>query len=160
MQMPFIHATLFDSRVDLSEALRCGLIALTEIPALASNTFTITAESTHDILGVIQPSNAQPGCREFYAQTLAMKNPPYTSYSFNLGSMPLSDSNLCDSSANSDAVCTSQALLRYATRMIRTMESKRGMGKVDILVNEGAIVEAIQFFAWILGTVQSCSLMI
>ena len=65
--------------------------------------------------------------------------------------MPLSNPDLCDSSANSDATCTSQALLRYGTRVVRAMESKRGMGKVDILVNEGAIVGAIQFFAWILG---------
>jgi hypothetical protein len=151
MQMPFIHAILFDPRISLEKALSCGLVALTEIPALASNTFAITAESTLDTPGVIQPSSAQSGCRDFYTQTFAMNNPPYTSYSFNLGSMPLSNPKLCDSSVNPDAICTSQALLRYGTRVVRAMESKRGMGKVDILVNEGAIVGAIQFFAWILG---------
>lgn len=151
VQMPFIHAVLFDPRIDLAKGLRCGLVSLTEIPALASNTFTITAETILDTLEVIQSAEAQPECISFYTTTLAMTNPPYTAYFFNLASVPLSDPSLCDSSANVEAICTSQALLRYGTRVVRAMKSKRGMGKVDILVNEGAIVGAIQFFAWILG---------
>jgi hypothetical protein len=151
MQTPYLFAALFDPRVDLGSALDCGLVALTEIPALASNTFTITANYISDTLQMVHSSGDQTACKEFYAKTLALKEPPYTSYAFHLGSMTTLAPNTCDTAIAATASCVSQVILRFGTHIVSKMESRHGMDKIDILLFEGAVVGAIQFFAWFIG---------
>jgi hypothetical protein len=151
LQSPYIFAALYDCRIDLATALHCGLISLTEIPALASNTFTITMETITDKLNHVQPTEDKPRCQKFYQETLNLENPPYTAYSFHLSSMPITDMSQCDINATADAECISQVLLRFGGWVVGSMESKPGIEKTDILINEGAIVGAIGFFMTFLG---------
>jgi hypothetical protein len=151
LQIPYVFGAVYDPRIDLVQALRCGLVAFTEIPAMGSNTFTITAESITDALNQVKPSDDDTLCQSFYKDTLTMDDPPYISYSFHLASMPTSDLSVCDTHISSDAYCISQVLLRYGSRVVSSMESRHGIEKIDILIFEGAIVGAIQFFMWFLS---------
>lgn len=153
MLSPYVFAALYDPRIDVTKALHCGLIAFTEIPAMGSNTFTIFAETIKDTLGYVKPekSNDDADCEKFYTQVLSMDNSPYTSYTFNLASLPTTNMKYCDLNGNASASCVSQVLIRYGSRVVRAMESKRGRSSLEILVDEGAIVGGIQFFLWFFG---------
>jgi len=147
---PYVFAVIYDTRVNLADALRCGLLSLTEIPAMGSTTFTIFAESMTDKLGYVRPpaSSNDQACENFYTETLRM-NPPYNSYTFNMASLPNTDLASCDTSnGNSGAFCICQVLIRYGSRVVRSMESVRGMTRLEIFINEGAVVGGIQFFMW------------
>jgi hypothetical protein len=152
---PYIFAAIYDPRIDLANALDCGLVALTEIPALASNTFTVIAQKTVDTLGMIPAPETPEICAGFYASTLSKDDEPYLSYSFHLSTMVLSNISLCDSSNSPTTSCVSQAIIRFGSHVVNEIESKHSIEKTDILINEGAIVGAIQFFAWFFGILSS-----
>ncbi|KAI1623189.1 hypothetical protein EDD37DRAFT_610501 [Exophiala viscosa] len=151
LQTPYIFAAIYDPRIDLATALHCGLVAFTEIPAMGTNTITLSAQHVTDDLGIVKPPDDKTTCSKIYTSALTMKNPPYTSYSFKLGSMPTSNLSTCDTKLNSNAFCISQVLLRYGSRVVSRMESVPGIAKTDILIAEGAIVGAVQFFMWFFG---------
>jgi hypothetical protein len=144
---------MYDSRIsDLSAAIECGLIALTEVPALASNTFSFAASYAKDDLHMISWSNGtiQNGtnCQKVYAEAFELDKPPYTSYSFHIASMPLSNIATCDVSSNKDALCVMQSVLRLATPVIQGMESVPKVEIPDIWLNVAAIVGGVQYLAW------------
>lgn len=151
LQMPYIFAVLYDPQVNLSTALHCGLVAFTEMPAMGLHTFTFTAETLIDELSIVKPPEDDSDCEIFYKKTLSLQNPPYTFYSYHLASLPIADLRPCDTNASTDAWCTSQVLLQYGSYVVSGMETKHKMEKIDILILEGAIVGAIQFFMWFLG---------
>jgi hypothetical protein len=143
---PYIFVVLYDSRIDLATALHCGLLDLTRVPALASNALTITAQTSSDSRNVIKAAYDEERCQPFFYNTLSLEHPPYTSYSFNLESMGISNTSLCDRNAVSGGSCISETLLRFGTGFVNGMESKPGIGSTEILINEGAIVGTVQFF--------------
>jgi hypothetical protein len=154
MKIPYLFTALFNPRIDLGLS---GFVALTEVPALASNTFIGTVATILDTLQFTSPTKNQPICKDFYARTLNMTDPPYMSYAYHLGFMPISDPTLCDTHLNTSASCVSQMILRYDNHGLNMMESKHGKEKTDILIFMGAIVGAIQFFALFLGIFSLCS---
>ncbi|KAI1611951.1 hypothetical protein EDD36DRAFT_439843 [Exophiala viscosa] len=123
LQIPYIFAVIYDPRIDLATALHCGLVAFTEIPAMGANTITLSAQHVTDDLGVVKPSDDKSTCSKIYTSALTMKNPPYTSYSFRLGSMPTSDLSICDTKLSSNASCISQVLLRYGSRVVSSWKA-------------------------------------
>lgn len=149
LMSPYVFAVMYDTRVNLTDALRCGLLSLTEIPAMGSTTFTIFAETMTDRFGYVKPaaSSDNQTCESFYTETLSM-DPPYTFYTFNMASLPNTDLASCDVSNNSAAFCICQVLIRYGSRVVRGMESARGTTSLDIFIMEGAVVGGIQFFMW------------
>jgi hypothetical protein len=94
-------------------------------------------------------------CAKFFASTLSKEDEPYLSYSFHLSTMALSDISLCDTNNSATASCVSQAIIRFGSHAVNEIESKHSMEKTDILINEGAIVGAIQFFAWFFAILSS-----
>jgi len=135
----------------LAKAVHCGLIAFTEMPAMGSTTFTMSATNITDTLGMISPPTNEIVCQNYYREVLSYENPPYTAYTFHMASMPVTDLSVCDISVNPGNKCLSQVILRYGTRAVSSMESKPGIEKQQILIDEGAIVGAIQFFMWFLS---------
>lgn len=142
---------MYDSRLpDLGRAIDCGLIALTEIPALASNTLMFTASYIIDDRGMIldTPDLADNTCKEIFQAAYELDSPPYTSYSFHAASMPITDPVLCDISTYSNASCVLQNVLRLEKHVIDQMESKPGVEPKDVWLNVAAIVGGVQFLAW------------
>jgi hypothetical protein len=120
----------------------------TEIPALGSNTFTITASGTHDTYGQIALKN-DAKCHDFASQIYAKDDPPHTTYRFHLGSSGSVNSSICDVGPTGTAQdsCIAQMLIRYESFLVTTDKTVRNTGKLAILINIGSIVGAVTFFA-------------
>jgi hypothetical protein len=151
LYLPYLFAAIYDSRIPLDIAIDCGLVGLTEIPALGSNSFTILASRTTDRLGMMEPPPEPAGCMKLYTDTFTMSGPPYTSYDFHLSSTGVHDPSSCDADISANNTCFSQAIIRYGTHSVTTRESAPGIEKIQILTDEGAIVGAVQFFLYFLG---------
>lgn len=143
---------MYDYRIgNLTTAIDCGLIGLTEIPALASSTFRFSSAYLTDEKGMIDLSNATDDCRDAYKQAFELKNAPYTTYTFHIASMPVSDASLCDTTLNPTAQCIMQSILRIDKPVIEGMESVPGVERADIWLNVAAIVGGVQFLCWFIG---------
>jgi len=149
VQTPYLFSAMYDSRIeDLPNAIDCGLISLTEIPALASSTFKFTSAYITDEKGKIDLSSATEACRNVYEKAFELKNPPYTAYTFHIASMPISDATLCDTNLNPAAQCVMQSILRVDKPVIAGMESVPGVERAEIWLNVAAIVGGVQFLCW------------
>ena len=90
-------------------------------------------------------------CSNIFQQKLATTDPEFALYDITLtGASPSTDSYAkdCDVAANPDAKCQLQVTLNYGNQFVLTRETSRGISQLDIWLNIGAIVGAIQFFAW------------
>ena len=153
-QNPVLYTLLYDHRLntsDVSQALDCGVIGWTEVPALGSNTFTIAASMINDPLGLMLKSEEIPEqCRELVTRIYGWST-PYTQYNFRISSSGTAYENYCDVSRNPQTQgCLSQILIRYSTFITTKMKSVHETGKKEILIDIGSIVGAIQFLTWFL----------
>ena len=140
---------MYDARLsDLGAAIDCGLIALTEVPALASNTLTFSSSYLKDERNLVDLKKASTLCQQVYKEAFELEDPFYTAYSFHTASMPIADTTLCDLSSKSNASCIMQTILRSEKPIIQSMESVPGVEVKDIWLNVAAIVGGVQFFAW------------
>jgi hypothetical protein len=134
-------------------AFDCRILGWTELPALGSNTFAIEAVRTSDKLGIIQKAlDLNTTCQKFVSWVYSLDNPPYTTYRMALSSSGTSYGNICDIGPTGEVnqSCISQVIVRYNSFMVSTVESAPGITKVDILINQQAIVGAVAFFGWFL----------
>jgi hypothetical protein len=146
-----LYVALYDHRLssdDLRLAFDCGIMGWTEIPALGSNTFTITASRIHDKFGQINVKH-DPNCHNFTSQTYAKHDPPYTTYRFHLGSSGSVNSSICDVGLTGMAQdrCLTQMLIRYETFLVSTDTTARKIDKTGILLNISSILGAVAFIA-------------
>ena len=144
---------MYDARLrDLGVAIDCGLVALTEIPALASNTLTFSSSYLKDERNLINLDEASDICRQVYQEAFELESPFYTVYSFHVASMPIANTTACDVSLSSSASCMMQNILRSEKPIVQSMESVPGVEVKDIWLNVAAIVGGVQFLAWGLQT--------
>ena len=120
---PYIFVAAYDPRLDLARAVHCGLVTFQRVPALASNALTLSASTISDPRRYITPAS---DCQDFYRQTLSLQDPPYTSYSFSLGSIMVRDISFCDLNVSSSASCVSEALLRFDSKIVTNLKSNPG----------------------------------
>ena len=143
---------MYDSRIamDLDIAIGCNLVTFTEVPALASNTFTFeVSELTDEYQLIIQENGSITDACEEYLDWVYALHPPYKSYSFSFASTVITDTTLCDSKSNTTASsCIMQNKLRPGQPIVQTMESVPGVDREDIWLNVAAIVGGVQFLAW------------
>jgi hypothetical protein len=144
----------FDPRLDFDESRQCDLSTATAIKILSSNSFTLTAMLTTDTLGLIKApalkAANQSSCADFYRKAFAL-DPPYTSYAHITstgGGYVLSD---CDTASGPSNKCSQMISFQFGSLAASTLESVPGIDQLDIWLNAGAIVGAVQFFAWFLG---------
>lgn len=143
--MIFLQVAIFDPRINLTDAVNCGLVQLVQVPHAATNIFYITAEQITDTLGMIVPPPTE-GCAALYKEALSQEASPYMSFAVSISSEYGGNSSVCKSDA-----CVSTAVFSYASHVVHTMTSKHGIDQLTIWLNCGAIVGAVQFFAWFLG---------
>lgn len=139
-QNPYLFAAVFDPSLHFTTALDCGIIALTEIPALGSNTLTVSRTDVADDLGLLQRPNNSTVCSNIPRT--------YSSYDFQLSSTGVVDPTVCDSSKQDPGICISQLIVRYSTFLTTRMESEHKIDWVDILSEEGGILGGIQWIMW------------
>ncbi|KAK5193369.1 hypothetical protein LTR99_006921 [Exophiala xenobiotica] len=149
---PYIFVAIYDPRMNLSRAVSCGLVTFARVPALASNLFTLSASTMSDPRKYVSSAVDDHDCQKFYTDTLCLQHPPYTTYSFGLGSTMISNQSYCDRHTYpSNASCMTEAILRYDTKIVTSMTTEPGISRTTILLNEGAVVGAVQFFMFFIG---------
>jgi hypothetical protein len=144
---------VFDSRHGANESYSCDLTRSTLFPVLAENFCTLTANFITDALGLMKPSAGQPDiCQGLYQSAFSLENPQYTSYApsavIQSDQVTLSD---CDTVTDPTNTCDVGIEFQFASLAVSSMESVPGIDQLDIWLNAGAIVGAVQFFAWFLG---------
>jgi hypothetical protein len=106
---------------------------------------------TTDTLGLIKPPNAYGLSGDFYKRAFAL-DPPYTTYYTQATSIVTGPSaQLCNSTTGPYIGCPTVMTFKFGSLAASTMTSIPGNEKLDIWLNAGAIVGAVQFFAWFLG---------
>ena len=91
-------------------------------------------------------------CVAMYKEALSQEAAPYMAFGFSISTEAsgASDSGNDSSVCVKDA-CVSTATFGYASNVVHTLESRHGIDRLTIWLNCGAIVGAVQFFAWFLG---------
>ncbi|RAL12543.1 uncharacterized protein BO97DRAFT_424626 [Aspergillus homomorphus CBS 101889] len=145
----YIHVVLADRRLNIDKGIHCGILALTEVPALGSTTLTIEAEGILDEHGRIEWANES--CKD-----LVKFQPPLLRFSFHIRSTGTSYANACDMGlGHSVHPCISQIVIRYESFLESTVRSVPGIEILDIQLNEGAIVGAVLIIGYFVGIFNS-----
>ncbi|KAK4896590.1 hypothetical protein LTR27_005508 [Elasticomyces elasticus] len=158
-QNPSLYTIMYDPRLtddQFRTALRCGIIGLTEQPALGSSTYTIDQVTrTHDKLGKLTDGIADSVCKTL-AETLYKLDDGFITYRYHLTSSGTSYADVCDTkgTGQSEAACVSQVIVRYGSFSTTKLTSKHGNEVKDIILDMGSIVGAIQYAAWFLTIFQ------
>lgn len=140
---------MYDSSMSLQvlqDSINCGLIGLTEIPALASTTFGITTTYIKDTRRLMTLTDNSKNCQKTYDTIL--KPHDYATYTFHSASMPINNVSACDSSADASASCIMQVIMRFDKHIVEKLKSGPGVEWYEIWLNYAALVGAIQFVAW------------
>ena len=145
------YVYLFDSRLDFEESRLCDLTTSTAVGLADGNTFLLTASLTTDTLGLIEAPTTRAAdhtCASFYRTAFAL-DPPYTSYAQSV------QDNYIEVQGDIPHMLTTiysvVISFRFASLSASTMESVPGIDQLDIWLNAGAIVGAVQFLACFLG---------
>jgi hypothetical protein len=150
------EVVFFDSRLGLLETVQCDLDTFASVDSLSSPTFTVTPRLTTDTLGLIkipiQKRTSHNSCPDVYRSAFST-DPPYTSYAqasslYGTGHVL---NNCTSTSANNPKGWLATMTFSWRSLAAKTMESVPGNEELDIWLNAGAIVGAVQLFAWFLG---------
>jgi hypothetical protein len=129
------------------EALECGIVALSEMPALGSTTFSVTPYAVDDTLNALKLPDGT--CRDIYNN--GQTHIEYTNQATSTGDLTSVSCDTSSSSYDPNHDCISQVIIRYATTYMTKRSSKRSKENTDILVDIGGIVGGVCFVFWYLG---------
>ncbi len=133
-----MYVAVGDPSIDLADGIRCGVIALTEVPALGSTTITITAQEVVDAVG--KQEWPLDECKQIFSS----QDNPYLRYQYSIAGTGTSNGSFCDASQGSNGgSCLSQLIVRYASFITSHIESEHGKTPLDIWIEEAAIVGAV-----------------
>jgi hypothetical protein len=150
-QNPYLYFVIFDSAWSLTmfqDALDCGIIALSEMPALGSTTLGIDPYEVEDS-DLKALSFANSTCRYLYDT-----HEPPLFFKSQLASTGVLSSVACDTSStnyDSNHDCISQVIIRYETTYLTKYSSRRKKESNDILIDIGGIVGGVSFICWFFG---------
>jgi hypothetical protein len=150
LDRPTLYAVLYDPRLsfeDLDLAFSCGLLGWTDLPTLASNTFTITdVTHTTDRLGKIRlPADHPQPCRDLMSRVYALESPGYTTYKYHLTSLAPFHNHVSEAGTEGEVSCVMQILVTVASLKVTSETSVHGISKWDIVNNLGALVGALTY---------------
>ncbi|KAJ9612568.1 hypothetical protein H2200_004165 [Cladophialophora chaetospira] len=150
--VPQLLMAVFDARMPIYATLECGLIQPLAVAAFTDSTFLISMSQIADSHGITRPpAEAPASCLETYEHLISDPRRPLTFFDTSLTQSSSSVSNYtaeCDVEVDPDAFCRSSATFAWGTQFVRKQTSIPGRSKQEIWIDCGAIVGAVQFFAW------------
>ncbi|KAK5746429.1 hypothetical protein LTR17_000809 [Elasticomyces elasticus] len=151
-QNPSLYTVMYDPRLtddQFRAAIKCGIIGLTEQPALGSSTYTIDQVTrTHDTLGKLTDRIPDSVCKAL-AETLYKLDDGFVTYRYHLTSSGTSYADVCDKKGTDqfEQACVSQVIVRFGSFSTTKLISKHGNDIKDIILDMGSIVGAIHGLA-------------
>lgn len=148
-----MYALAFDPRLSVREIILCATVPAYTINAFAQTTFAMSVSQISDPrLKMVRPRNRDPICGNVY-DMLSYADPPISMFDLTLSSSVQVLNNFteeCNVDGDVGPLCLGGVLYTYGSQTITTQISVPGKSKQDIWIDCGAIVGAIQFFAWFL----------
>ena len=138
--------------MNLNDLNTCGFVNSQTSPMFADVDISLTMETMHDELNVISTAyaNYSRDCESGIRELLSLQKPWYSLYTAGITSSgSITDQN-CSAASDQHQCGFVDITLSFGSRIVRTTETKPGISKQEIWINAGAIVGAIQFFAWLL----------
>ena len=141
--------------MSLKNMINCGFVNYQTSSMLTGVDISLTMENLHDELNFISTTFADqypPDCEPGLRKLLSAQEPFYSLYTASITSSASIPNEItgCHISKYQHGCAIVDIRLSFASRIVRTTETKPGISKQDIWLNAGAIVGAIQFFAWLL----------
>ncbi|KPI45040.1 uncharacterized protein AB675_2625 [Cyphellophora attinorum] len=150
---PTMILSAFDPRLSLAEVALCSIVQTSLVNAFAQNNFQMTVSQLKDPRSkMVRPTVMDPICERAY-HLLETANPPIANYDLRLTSSQTTNGNFseeCVIGQTPDQTCMGGFSLVYSSQFVTTQISVPGKSKQDIWIDCGAIVGAVQFFAWFL----------
>jgi hypothetical protein len=150
---PTMILSAFDPRLSLAEVALCSIVQTSLVNAFAQNNFLMTVSQLKDPRSkMVRPPVMDPICERAY-RLLETANPPIASYDLRLTSSQTTNANFseeCVVGQTPDQTCVGGYSIVYSSQFVTTQISVPGKSKQDIWIDCGAIVGAVQFFAWFL----------
>ncbi len=144
-----MNTLFFDSRMDLDTLWTCGLVGQPQVPASAQYAIALTASYTTDKYNLITRPGQSSACVSASKALFDNEQSPYISYSASFDSSQVNTD--CPTLNGTVAQCVFSAIISYSTQMVQTTVSVPGISKLNIVLNAGALVGGVQFFAWFLA---------
>lgn len=141
-----------DSRMSLNNLMTCGFVNYQTSPMVLDLDISLTMENLHDELNFIDTAFAQysPDCESGLQKLLSTQEPLYSLYTASITSSDSINNQDCFAAGDQYKCGFVDITLSFGSRIVRTTETRPGISKQDIWLNAGAIVGAVQFFAWLL----------
>lgn len=145
-----IEAVLFNPRINLTDAIACGLVRTFEIPSPATNLLYVDAVRFLDPLGMIHAPPSPARCAAFFKDSLSAPGLPHMSFGYNISTTDIVSNISSPGGVYKSAIRPNSISLAYASHTVRTLESTPGIDKLIIWLNCSGIVGAVQVFAGVL----------
>jgi hypothetical protein len=149
---PQVWAAAFDSRLSVTEILDCGIQPWYLINAYSISSLSVTVMHITDTLQTVTaPAEAPQYCSGVFQDKLAQTRPKFAVYEIaTTANSPsvTSYAEHCNVLTNSSAKCPLTININYGNQFVLDRETSHGISELDIWLNIGAIVGAIQFVAW------------
>ena len=153
----FVPAVLFDRRMTHDQIVICkGFVTLIQIPAFGDADVSLRVEGVADTFGLAAPWGGDPECSSVLQPLMSDPDDPLLWYTVldRTSSPSLTNSeasSLCDYTSNgTDQSCLTSVRFTFGNIILSTSTSEPGISKLEIFLNLGAIVGAVQFFVWFL----------
>lgn len=147
-------AAAFDSRLSVTEMLDCGIQSWYLINSYSISSLSVSVMHITDTLrNVTAATDAPEYCSGVFKDKLAQKQPKFAIYEMTTSATSPSTTSYaddCNILTNSSASCPLVLKINYANQFVLDRETSHGISELDIWLNLGAIVGAIQFVAWFL----------
>lgn len=138
--------SFFDPQLDLADAFSCSMAFSLNFQSPQTVSFYVEAQRISDKLGLLQAPAYPEMCAGLYKRSLS-RTSPYLAYTASLSTYSSNVTDLCGDSSN----CHNQAFIQFKSSTVNSLTSVHGITKLEIVLNAGAIVGAVQFFTWFLG---------
>ena len=167
--VPYWIVQIFDFRMTLDDISYCELVGSQIIPLVSDTALSLTVEHIIDSHGVLKPPT-WPGqldadkldalkpnseCPARFRSLYSAKDPPLSAYTSSIIPTPILNASQCDLGNAFQQPCQMSITLSFSSKLVRTTKTLPGISKLDIWINAGAIVGAVQFFGWILKGLSS-----
>jgi hypothetical protein len=135
--------------------IQCSIVQVSVPAAFTVSSYVMKVSQLSDPRRKMKPLGPVPDsvCDRVYNDLLPNADPPLSIFDLSLTSATATVPDFaesCDVTVNASSSCITSAQLIYGTQFVNVQKSVPGKSMQDIWIDCGAIVGAVQFFAWFL----------